>query len=229
MEKTCLIIDDNKQDEVLEQLVEKARKKGIVLKCPQFNVGSTERSDLLDAAGAIDTNVVIEKFKAEFTGIKLDMICVDFQLEDENINGLDVLKVIYEHRKSSQYMIYSSSIDQVASGIIETYDKDKNKSQLINRIKSLTRYNIRDFVPRERYDQAILEIIGKDEVSLELALEAKLLEYPDLIFQNTYPVFEGRSLQDIAAEIRVDSHHGKRFKVELIEQAIAYMLKINEQ
>lgn len=229
MEKTCLIIDDNKQDEVLEQLVEKARKKGITLKCPQFNVGSTERNDLLDINGAIDINAVLAKFKSEFDGTKLDMICVDFQLEDENINGLDVLKQVYALRQSSQFIIYSSNLDQVVKGIIGDYDKDKNKGKLIADIKSLTKYKILDFVSRDRYDQAILDILSKNEMSLELVLESKLLEYPELVFQNTYPKFEGLTLQQIANEIRQGSNHGQLFKAELLEQAISHMVQINSK
>lgn len=228
IQKTCLIIDDNDQKDILDQLVDKARKKGITLQYHQFNVGSTERNDLLNERGEINLPLVTDKFKSEFEDWAFDLICVDFQLEDESVSGLDVLKAIYDLRSTSQYMVYSSSLDLVVKSIIENYDADQDKAKLIARIKSLTKYKITEFTGRDRYDAVILEILAKNELNIGMAFEKKLLEYPDLIFQSTYPKFEGASLKDIAYEIRKSSHHGQSFTIELIEQAIAHMIKINE-
>lgn len=227
IQKTCLIIDDNDQKDILDQLVDKARKKGITLRYRQFNVGSTERNDLLEQ-GAINLPLVIDKFKSEFDEWVFDLICVDFQLEDENVSGLDVLKAVYDLRCTSQYMVYSSNLDLVVKSIIENYDADKDKTKLIARIKSLTKYKITEFTARDRYDAVILEILAKNELNIGIAFEKKLLEYPELIFQSTYPKFERLSLRDIAYEIRKSSHHGQSFTIELIEQAVAHMIKVNE-
>lgn len=226
MTKTCLLIDDNRQDEVVEQIVVMAKKKGITLKCLQFNVGSEQRTDLL-TDGFIDKAKVLSRFKDEFDGSKIDLICIDYSLEDDNINGLDILKEIYELRQSSAFMIYSSNLDQLAKGIIDGYENDKDKLKLINRIKSLTKYTIKEFVARDRYDQAIVDILSKGTQSIELTIEEKLLENPDMIFKNTYPVFEDKTFKEIAKEIRLGSFHGDNFKKEIIEQTIAYLTKIN--
>jgi hypothetical protein len=228
MEKVCLVIDDNDQQAVLEQLQEKARKRGIALKCLQFNVGSSKRKDLLTEEETINMPAVVEAFKREFAGTKIDLVCIDYLLDDENVTGLDVLKAIHNQRKSSKFMLYSSNLDEVARGIIDDYDgKDGSKQRLINRIKTLTRYNIADFAPRDRYDEVILDIINRNEPSLELVLEGKLLEHGDMIFPGSYPVFEGRSFLEIAHEIRKGTYHGQAFKEEIIEQVIAYMLQIS--
>lgn len=228
IQKTCLVIDDNDQKDILDQLVDKARRRGITLQYYQFNIGSTERNDLLDENGAINLPLVIDRFKFEFDKLAFDLICVDFQLEDENVSGLDVLKAIYDLRSTSQYMVYSSNLDLVVKSIIENYDDDKDKAKLITRIKSLTRYKITEFTARDRYDAVILDILTKNELNIGLAFEKKLLEYPELIFQSTYPKFEGVLLKDIAYEIRKSSYHGQSFTIELIEQAVAHMVKVNE-
>lgn len=227
MEKVCLVIDDNDQQAVLEQLQEQARKKGISLTCLQFNVGSSKRKDLLTKDETIDMKAVVDIFTSDFSGTKIDLICIDYLLDDELVTGLDVLKAIHGLRKSSQFMLYSSSLDQLANSVINDYVKSEDKRQLFQRIKSLAKYKITEFVSRERYDQAILEILSHTPPNLDLILEAKLLEYPDLLFQDIYPAFEGLTPAQVAAEIRRGSHHGQTFKLELIEQAIAYMLKVN--
>lgn len=219
------MIDDNPQDDLFDGLKRKAKAKQIQLNCYQFNVGSEQTDFLTD--GNIDIEKVEAIFKSEFDGRKLDIICVDYNLEDERITGLDVLRRIYNLRKTSIYMLYSSSLDQVAKGIIDTYDQDKNKNKLINRIKTLTSYRISEFSPRDRYEDDIIKLLATNQSPLELVMETKLLEYGDLEFENTYPLFQGWKLKDIATEIRKSTPQGNKFKVQLIEQALAYMIKIN--
>jgi hypothetical protein len=69
--------------------------------------------------------------------------------------------------------------------------------------------------------------MAKNHQTLELMIEEKLLEYPDLVFQNTYPLFEGKTLNEIAQEIRIGSVHGNKYMKELIEQAISNMVLVN--
>jgi hypothetical protein len=226
MIKSCLIIDDNPQDAEIETIVRGARKQNIELNCFQFNVGSTQRSDLL-TNGGIDAQKVIEIFRKEFSGTKIDLICIDYQLEDDKVSGLDILNLLHDLRKKCQYMIYSSNLDQVVGEIIQKYDKDKDKGKLISRIKTLTKYNIVDFAKRERYDAAIVEILVKNQPSLELIIEEKLLEHKDMVFSNTFLPLAGAKLEVIAEQIRMDTSRGIEFKCEIIEQTIAYMIAMN--
>jgi hypothetical protein len=174
----------------------------------------------------IDPDKVLQHFDLEFKSIKLDLICIDFNLEDE-INGLDVLHQICQIRPRTSYMMYSSNLEQLVKKIIGNYDNDKDRKKLLNRIKSLTKYKIHDFVGRENYDEAIINWMSKNSQTLDSMVEEKLLEYPDLVFQNTYPNFQGKTLSQIAEEIRLGSVHGDNFIKELIEQAISNMVLIN--
>jgi len=227
MKKTCLIIDDNLQDEMIEAIERKAKKKNIALACLQFNIGSSERQDLLTEVGKIDMVKVMESFKNEFHRIKLDLICIDFNLEDDTIDGLEVLKAIHPLRSHVPFMLYSANVSQLINKIIDGYDQDADKKKLLSKIKFLTRYKIEDFVDREHYDEAIIKIMSMTQKSMELIIEEKLLEYPDLVFHSTYPAFDGKTLEFIAEQIRNGSVHGDRYKTELIEQAISIMITLN--
>lgn len=226
MHKTCLIIDDNLQDEVIEKIVNKLKGKNIDIKCLQFNIGSLERSDLL-TEGKIDITKVINQFQKEFTSIKIDLICIDYNLEDEEINGLDILRDIHKLRSTSLFIMYSSNLNQLVQRIIDGYDQGNDPKKIFNKIKFLIRYKIHDFVGRDNYDDVVINLLSKNSQTLESMVEEKLLEYPDMVFQNTYPVFQGKTLLEIAQEIRFGSVHGNDFMKELIEQAISNMILIN--
>lgn len=226
MPKTCLIIDDNPQDDIIERIQTKALNKQVMIECLQFNVGSQERRDLLTHE-AIDIDKVIQQFEKEFDGKKIDLICIDYNLEDDNIDGLEILRKIYPLRGTSAYMLYSANLNQLASRIVDGYEVDKDKKKLLGKIKALTRFKIMDFVDRDDYDDTILKILSRNDQSMELYIEEKLLEYGELEFHNTYPIFEGKKLKEIAKEIRTRSLHGDRYVGELLEQAFSFMIKIN--
>jgi hypothetical protein len=226
MPKTCLIIDDEPQDDTIERIEAKLKTKHVHAQLLQFNIGSVERRDLL-TDGHIDTDKVVGQFIAEFTGKRLDLICIDYLLDDEKVNGLDILKAIYPRRPNTAFLMYSSSLERLTKGIIDGYDENKDKRLLLEKIKTLTKYRVLDYVPRDRYDDAIIQIITKNQPSIELMIEEKLLNYPDLVFQNTYPVFQGKTLQAIATEIRIGSIHGNKYMEELIEVAISNMILVN--
>ena len=44
---------------------------------------------------------------------------------------------------------------------------------------------------------------------------------------NTYPKFEGKTMEEIASEIELGGDHGRAFQKEIIDVAIAKMLKMN--
>jgi hypothetical protein len=226
MARTCLIIDDEPQDAVIENIETRLRGKYVNVECLQFNVGSLERKDLMTDE-KIDMVKVLKQFEIEFKGKRLDLICIDYNLEDDKINGLEILKEIYPFRQTSLFMMYSSNLDQLVKKIIDSYDEDRDKRKLLNKIKLLTRYRIEEFSARNSYDEAVITLLSKNRQTLEAIIEEKLLEYPDLIFHNTYPVFEGKTLAEIVEEIRIGSVHGNHYMKELIEQAISNMVLIN--
>jgi hypothetical protein len=226
MPKTCLIIDDNPQDDVIERIESRLKGKYFPTECLQFNVGSQERTDLL-TDGRIDVGKVVDRYKTDFTNTKLDLICIDYNLEDDNINGLDILKEIHPVRPKCSYMIYSANLNQVVSGILDGYDEGQRNNKLLNKIKFLTRYKIVDFVARTNYEDAVIAQISEEKQSLESMVEEKLLEYRELVFENTYPSFAGKTLFEIAREIRIGSDQGNNFMKEIIEVAISNMILIN--
>jgi hypothetical protein len=219
-----LLIDDNSQHHEIERIEAKLKGKYGSVKCHQFNVGSLERKDLMTDE-KIDLSKVLERFKIEFP-FKIDLICIDYNLEDE-ITGLDILREIHPLRPGAIYMMYSANLNQLVNHLIGEMNPVLDRKRLFNSVKFLTRHKVHEFVARDNYEDAIIEILSQNHQTLESIVEEKLLEYKDLKFQNTYPIFEGMTLNEIAHEIRTRSVHGNNFMKEIIEQAISNMVLIN--
>jgi hypothetical protein len=226
MPKHCLIVDDTPQEEMIERIESKLRKKNIQVICYQLNVGSQARKDLLTDE-RIDLEKVTRAFEMEFHNYKLDLVCIDFDLEDGKVDGLDVLKQVHQLRPKTPCMIYSSNLDEVARKIIVEYERDGDRRKLLNKIKALAKYSIEDFVARDYYDERVVDILSKKQQSLESMIEEKLLENADLIFQQGYPPFSGKTLWEVALEVQKGTPRGNEFLYEIIELAIAQVITIN--
>lgn len=90
MKKRILIIDNESQDEEIEKMIRDAHNVGIELECDQYNVGSTEETDLLDK-GFLNIEKVIQEYKKRFKGT-YSLIACDWDLNDDNVDGIELLR-----------------------------------------------------------------------------------------------------------------------------------------
>lgn len=229
MEKKCLLIDNEDQSTSIETIEREARRNGLTVICKQFNVGSTQRDDLL-SEGRIDMGKVKSIFTSEFSNEKFDLIAFDWQLDDDDINGIELIRQ-FDHngiRKNTPKLLYSGLLQQVIESILEDYKNGNIDTKYAwNQINTLIRINIIDYVDRSSYEKSIIDVLGKLGDPIEAILEKKLREYHNLTFRNTYPMFEGKTLSEIADIIEKDASQGNKFKNELIEQALAYLIHLN--
>jgi hypothetical protein len=213
-------------EEHIEWIEHQLQKKNIQAQFFEFNVGSQLRKDLLTNE-MIDTDKVIKTFESEFQGRKLDLVCIDYSLEDAKVNGLDILKKIHSLRPKARYLVYSSSLDNVARNVVEEYESDKDQRKLLTKIKDLARYRVEDFVARDQFNQRILDLLSKEPQSLDSIVEEKLLENGDMVFQQGYPPFSGKTLKEIVLEIQRSTQRGNEYLQEIIELAIAQVITVN--
>jgi hypothetical protein len=71
-----------------------------------------------------------------------------------------------------------------------------------------------------------LVLLNPPEKSDQIIL-SELRNYGDYKFQSVYPIFDGRTLNQIANEIDKGSYDGNRFLLEIIQQVTSYMIEIN--
>lgn len=222
--KLCVIIDDVNQERVFASSVIKPLKRdGFYVDV--IHIETTSR-DILDEDNNIDVTKLQEKLAHTFNGRAVDIVATDFDLSDEKINGVKVVELIRQIRPNVPVLIYSGKLESVIKHILGDY-KQKSSRELIASLKKLIRYNIIDYVEREGYPSAIIKHIKSKEAQLLSILLNKIREYSHLEFKSCYPSFSGRTLANIADEIEAQTPQGRDFQEQLIEQTIAYMIKIN--
>jgi len=227
MNKKCIIIDNDDQTEEMKKLVRDAKAKGVYIECEQFNVGSTFDNELL-TDGAIDIDKVVTEFKKRFKGQTFHLAAFDWDLSDPKIDGVELMRQLTHHRifKNTPKLLYSGLLeDKLSSKLDDFKDGDLTKGELLDRVKTLIKADIKDFVARETYESDIIRILGGTDETLDLIIEDELSKFPEFIFSNKFvnEKFNGKTFLEIANII--EEHDGLRndFKKELIQQIIAYL------
>ena len=221
MMKKCIIFDNEDQTDEIEKLIRDGRNSGIEIECEQFNVGSTFFTEVL-SAGKIDIDKVIIEYKKRFKGKTFQLAAFDWDLDDDKINGIELLRKLKANRilKNTPKIIYSGLLDEILAGI-----EDLTKTDRINRIKTLINNDIRGYHERGNRDIEIIHFFSNELETLDLILEEELKKFPDLVFENRFvnKNFNGKTFLEIIDFLEHDDKIHNDFKKEIIQQVIAYL------
>lgn len=228
--KYCLLIDNEDQTTSIENIKREANLKRIEVECHQFNIGSPEREDLL-TNNEIDLEKVKKKFNEEFKNIAFDIIAFDWDLDDSKIDGIELIRQ-FNHlgiRKSSPKILYSGLLRERIQTYCDDYKKEKiDFNELWNKLNTLIKLNIVDFVKRDNYEKDIVNFLSKEEFNSDIFISKELQKFSHLSFQGLYEQFKGMTLGEIAEIIDTDKTRGINFKKEIIEMAISHMIELND-
>lgn len=230
MDKTCLIIDNEDQTGEIETIQRIGKSKRLNVNCYQFNVGSTNRPDLL-TDGKIDIAKVIDAFNNEFRYIPFHLIAFDWNLSDDSITGVELIRKFNSQniRKNTPRLLYSGILkEEIASMLHEFKAGTRPEIQLLNWLNTLIKVDIVDFVDRPEYANTVVSILEKTPESIEFAIEKELRKLSTLKFKSVFPDFKDMTFQEIADEIEKDPNKGSVFKNEIINQTISFLAQINK-
>lgn len=228
MTKRCIIIDNDDQSVVIEKLVRDAQSKGIQVECVQFNVGSTSENDLL-TDGKIDIEKVVAEYKKRFKGQTFHLAAFDWDLSDDSIDGVELMRLLVHNIRNirnTPKLLYSGLLEEKLSAKLDDFKNNTlNKSDLLSRIKTLIKADIKDFVAREKYEEDIITILGKTDETLDLIIEEELNKFPELKFSNKFVSdnFKGKTFSEIASILDNQDNLRNDFKKEIVQQVIAYL------
>ena len=220
MIKRCIIFDNEDQSESILKLVRDGKHIGIEIECEQFNVGSTELTEVL-TNGEIDIEKVVKEFSNRFSTKTFHLAAFDWQLDDK-IDGVELIRQLTHYRilKNTPKIIFSGLLGDILKDILKSGD---NKSQ--NKLTTLVNGDIKGFFKREKYDNDILNILSTSDESVELIIEEELKKFPGLIFKNSFisKKFNGKTFLEIAEFLKDNDSMRNEFKKEIIQQVIAYL------
>lgn len=258
-DKYCIIIDDEDQDEIVENLKADAKSKGIGLTCFQLNPQDDEfhKNTGTDAIPefVIDIEKIADKLKTtEYRRAKVDVIACDYLLQDDHVNGFEIIRKLrnqLNYKKS--IILYSATLDTVISEILLGDLEDRvsrimklvdanipanleagvrevltgDLKEQVQRIRNLARADIMAFTDKDNYRASIVTALEKDPFSLDSELDSLLNTYRNWTFRSVFPPFKDKTVAEIIDEIDSGSANGVAFQRALLENAIAHMIDLN--
>lgn len=234
-EKTCVIIDDENQEEIFNKQIRD------VLKIEGYRINlifiHAANPIILNADNDIDENLLTKYIIQEIGEGPVNVVATDFDLSDKAVCGIDVVKIIRNLRAKVPIVLYSGKREAAIKSVI--YNKEeaesgnivhtlKTEADLINDINKFMSLNITEFVERKLYTDKINYILKKKDNSIEYILPNALREYAEDTFQFGYTQFQGKKLKEIASEIEKETYLGSLYQKELLDQTIAHLIEINK-
>ena len=199
---TVLIIDDVDQSKIIDAL-----KKQLKRKCE------------------------FEAISIRTTDVELNWALTDFNLSEDDIDGIDVVEILTELRKNLKIIMYSGNRNAVVKRVLGKVKlQEATEEEIVEAVRKLMEYQIIDYVKRDEYKDKLIGLINRDdELTVHDYFLEQLRQHSEMEFKSCYAPLKGKTLGEIADMIekqsdkRVDS-----WTQELVEQTIAYLVKINE-
>ncbi len=226
--RTCVLIDDDKQDDIFHIIKEEGKRYGLEIDCKQFNVGNQERRDLLTNE-EIDLEKVNTIFQNEFNGVKIDLLAFDWNISGSQINGPILIKNFNDNniRVKVPKILYSGVLKEEIEKLCEAYRTNKNMPFKViwSQINTLISSDIITFVSRDDYELSIVEQLRKVEDTIESSIEEELRKFPDFKFQNCFvnKSFKGKTFSEIARLLDSNENLRNDFTKEITQQVLDYL------
>ena len=225
---TVLIIDDVDQSKIIDAL-----KKQLKRKC-EFEAISIRTTDVElreDGSDHLDVRKLKERIKDLISSKHINWALTDFNLSEDDIDGINVVEILTELRKNLKIIMYSGHRNAVVKRVLGKVKlQEATEEEIVEAVRKLMEYQIIDYVKRDEYKDKLIGLINRDdEPTVHDYFLEQLRQHSEMEFKSCYAPLKGKTLGEIADMIekqsdkRVDS-----WTQELVEQTIAYLVKINE-
>ena len=184
-----------------------------------------------DGSDHLDVIKLKERIKDLISSKHINWALTDFNLSEDDIDGIDVVEILTELRKNLKIIMYSGNRKAVVKRVLGKVKlQEATEEEIVEAVRKLMEYQIIDYVKRDEYKDKLIELINRDdEPTVHDYFLEQLRQHSEMEFKSCYAPLKGKTLGEIADMIekqsdkRVDS-----WTQELVEQTIAYLVKINE-
>jgi len=245
--KSCLIIDDNSQEDEKILLEKYSKEKQFPITCHIFN--PTKRECLREEKMAdgsinyvIDKQLVLEELRKDYGSQKFDLIAIDYNLSDPYETGLDIIRSLKENKwkRKVPYVIYSGEADKIKQKLqaniqqvtgnadelaefIENYIAT-NPNKIYNRGKN---EEVKEG-PDRSYIYKLYEFLKLNKTPMESKLSQKLEQRPEDIFDNIFPDFQGIKLKALAELVLDNNERSDKFEDEFIDRCVDHFIYLKD-
>ena len=225
MEKNIIIIDDedqNAQKEYIESILKRDFDIEVHL------IWTTEET--LDDDGCISEEKLRGRLLEIMKGRSIDLVLTDYELSDEKISGIEVVKMVKEIRPKVPVIMYSGKKKEVLARLLGDY-QNRDEDDLIASINEFMSWGIEEYIGRGKYsDDAIDFVKKKKKAQVDDIFIKKLREIGDQKCEVGYPDWRNLTLNEIC-EI-IENRRDARSEIwmdDMIEQVVAYISKTAEE
>ena len=225
---TVLIIDDVDQSKIIDALNKQLKR---TCEFEAISIRTTDVELREDGSDHLDVRKLKERIKDLISSKHINWALTDFNLSEDDIDGIDVVEILTELRKNLKIIMYSGNRKAVVKRVLGKVKlQEATEEEIVEAVRKLMEYQIIDYVKRDEYKDKLIELINRDdEPTVHDYFLEQLRQHSEMEFKSCYAPLKGKTLGEIADMIekqsdkRVDS-----WTQELVEQTIAYLVKINE-
>ena len=225
---TVLIIDDVDQSKIIDALKKQHKRK---CEFEAISIRTTDVELREDGSDHLDVRKLKERIKDLISSKHINWALTDFNLSEDDIDGINVVEILTELRKNLKIIMYSGNRNAVVKRVLGKVKlQEATEEEIVEAVRKLMEYQIIDYVKRDEYKDKLIGLINRDdEPTVHDYFLEQLRQHSEMEFKSCYAPLKGKTLGEIADMIekqsdkRVDS-----WTQELVEQTIAYLVKINE-
>lgn len=229
--KNILIIDDESQ-EIQKLALETRLKSSFDVTCQTLRTKEIDLKKEENGEEVLDFDKLAKRLEELFKNHSFDLVLTDYNLSEESVNGLNVVKFIKDKWVRTNIIMYSGKLSDIVRNMICAKGDEKlSDEQVIDAVSKLIKYRIVAFPERTKYvDEACNFLTQNKELSLTNELVRLLRQHNDLEFKSCFPEFAGKTFGDIAKLIdnNADQRSDEWIK-NILEQTIAYLVKVNNE
>lgn len=227
-EQRCILLIDDKDQKDVADNIKLGMKNDFDL---EFILIRTSASKLKkDDEEDVDKDKLKAEISERISNKSIYIALTDFDLESDNINGLDIVRMVHELRPRVNFIIYSGNWDKVIRTVLGKDYKLASIDDLIGGINDLIHDNIVNCIGRTDYKADLIEYLRRNKGdSIENRLSTLLRANGEMKFESCYPEFKGMTFNEIADKIdnRSDARTDEWIEA-LLTQTIAYLAKVNQ-
>lgn len=218
IEKKIIIIDDD--EETIEVWADNIYR---IEQRTKFRISY----DFINPIPFLDMENGFEQFKLhllnDYLSSNIDLIACDYnwsEFENQREYPFKAIDYIRTYNQNCSIFMYSGALRQMIQHIAD--GGTTRSRERMSRI--LTTSRIASFVQRTSIEETTETLLGLP--SLGLQIETQLLKFRNLKFEYGYDIFEGKTLEEVAIEVRKQSPQGARYTEYIIQKGLNHMIDL---
>ena len=227
-QRHLILVDEQPQTDRLKRIADSLKNDGIKLVYQEIDP-SVYQKRLENGDVTFDKDAFIQALKEVPFIHHLDMFATDYNLIDEQLKGIDVIKIFSEIKPyfKKPVIIYSAQIEGVISDILKG-GKDKFEEQCAM-LKLLARFDI-DYLKSEgEFENKFKSFLEKEP---DITIDARMIESMQAINSGkihcSIPPYKNKTIAEIGLLLQSKDSRAIALRKEITDHIMAIVTELEE-